>query len=667
MHPKKRGSMFGRRHSTGSDLVRTVLGVGDAPADGQMSFTSYKEGTLKKRSVNGKWHNWKKRHFLLVDGGLTYYKAQSDAKPCGYIAIGSESTCRLETKYGENGFVLRSGIQKDLHMVAPTKEEAAEWVHAISKQLGTVLKRRPSIAAVLGDGVAKDGTNDENKGAGDDGEFPEMGRFLYKRTESKALGQAWKRKYFKLMEGGVAYYKNNKSAHAIGFISTGPEAKCSLWAGVTGEDSLVSATRGIFELKNLRRVYLLKAESEAAASVWVNAIQKVIKGQTQCAREEMLADIPVLDKQLLRRMLGRHQEDDDCGKDSEAEVLYTSPTTSLRSPVSVAEKAGAKTAQPGDVADGQEWQKKQQERLDWEAAQQSRMNGPNGSNGSNRSNGSNGPNGPKRTTIENTGADRQVELGKAADMIARRRAAQLQKRQGDDAGVSSSQGDADKAADNRRIDNTQDQLGKAAGVIAKRRAAQLQKRQQQNGSGGTDDVGSNRQAELGKAADMIARRRAAQLQKRQQADTDKAEDDRSVQLGKAADVIAKRRAAQLQKRQMVMNKAWVGAAGSGATTIGAPAKELSGLFVPAISTSPVDTSVVEEGPATCGGKGLSAIEACRREAEAAAQVQPEDTETLQRMVNRYASENEQRIAAKQLKRRGSKRKSAVGNSTRTAV
>ena len=47
----------------------------------EITFTSYKEGFLKKRSMNSSlWHSWKVRYFLLIDGGLMYYKTAVDAR-----------------------------------------------------------------------------------------------------------------------------------------------------------------------------------------------------------------------------------------------------------------------------------------------------------------------------------------------------------------------------------------------------------------------------------------------------------------------------------------------------------------------------------------------------------------------------------------------------------
>jgi serine/threonine protein kinase len=98
--------------------------------------------------MNGKkfFHNWKTRYFLLVDGGLAYYKSEGDAQPVGYATMSAKSKCILENKYGEGGLVLR-GVQKDLHMLAENEAEARAWQEAITKQIGLASKRRSSIVA----------------------------------------------------------------------------------------------------------------------------------------------------------------------------------------------------------------------------------------------------------------------------------------------------------------------------------------------------------------------------------------------------------------------------------------------------------------------------------------------------------------------------------------
>jgi hypothetical protein len=109
----------------------------------------------------------------------------------------------------------------------------------------------------------------------------------------------------------------------------------------------------------------------------------------------------------------------------------------------------------------------------------------------------------------------------------------------------------------------------------------------------------------------------------------------------------------------VMGKAGVGA-------------ELQGFF-PHGATGDVDTlpsMQAEKGSESGGGStgGVDAIGVARKEAEAAATVQPQDKEMLQRMLERHAAEQqERREAASQLKRRGSKRKVAAGQGNRTAV
>jgi hypothetical protein len=83
LHSPKKGlfKRSSRRHST--TALRCVEDA-DSPLatpnirtpKHSVTFTSYKDGYLKKRSVNSKYiHNWKTRYFLVVDGGITYYKS----------------------------------------------------------------------------------------------------------------------------------------------------------------------------------------------------------------------------------------------------------------------------------------------------------------------------------------------------------------------------------------------------------------------------------------------------------------------------------------------------------------------------------------------------------------------------------------------------------------
>ena len=89
----------------------------------EITFTSLKSGYLKKRSMNSKYlHNWKSRYFLLLEGGLAYYRTELDAQAQGIVSITPSSACTQSLRYGATGFIL-SGVQQDLHMIADSPEE----------------------------------------------------------------------------------------------------------------------------------------------------------------------------------------------------------------------------------------------------------------------------------------------------------------------------------------------------------------------------------------------------------------------------------------------------------------------------------------------------------------------------------------------------------------
>ena len=135
----------------------------------EITFTSYKEGFLKKRSMNSSlWHSWKVRYFLLIDGGLMYYKTAVDARGQGYVRIGPTSRCHESDKYDQYGFVLK-GVQNDLHMIADSRKEMDEWISAIDAQIEASLSKSLAMHDLDADAVAEGEAVPDNGSAADGG------------------------------------------------------------------------------------------------------------------------------------------------------------------------------------------------------------------------------------------------------------------------------------------------------------------------------------------------------------------------------------------------------------------------------------------------------------------------------------------------------------------
>ena len=105
---------------------------------------------------------------------------------------------------------------------------------------------------------------------------------LKKLTTAAWTGRSWKPGYFKLIPGGLAYYKERVSPKARGFIRVGAETT------VDDLDNRTDRPRGpqsaatdafdvpfCFVVTDLKREYRFKASSKADQMAWYNAISSL--------------------------------------------------------------------------------------------------------------------------------------------------------------------------------------------------------------------------------------------------------------------------------------------------------------------------------------------------------------------------------------------------------
>jgi RAC serine/threonine-protein kinase len=107
-----------------------------------MSTPPKKEGFLTKEG--GGFKSWKKRWFVLNNGGLSYYKGKGDTDPLGVIALTSAGRIQptdRKKKTHAHGFEIPTPA-RTFYLCAESETDKHAWIEAIEQAKDTLSKKR---------------------------------------------------------------------------------------------------------------------------------------------------------------------------------------------------------------------------------------------------------------------------------------------------------------------------------------------------------------------------------------------------------------------------------------------------------------------------------------------------------------------------------------------